>query len=279
MSEADPADGAPDILASMDLEPEVYYHSSESMYELEDGEAGLVVTSPPYPMISMWDSLFSSWLDDVSVAQIENEPESAYQHMHDGLERIWRECYRVLCDGGILAINIGDATRSVGGSFQCYPNHATITERCREIGFQSLIPIHWVKPSNSPNSFLGSGMLPTNAYVTQETEYILLLRKGGTRDFEPHHTLRYASTYEKEERDTWFSQTWRINGAPGASEYAVFPEEIPRRLIQMYSIKGDTVVDPFLGTGTTLAVADELQRKGVGYEIDDELAEEIAHKL
>lgn len=262
----------------VDLEPEVWWHTSEQMSQLADGEASLVVTSPPYPMIEMWDDLFADWMEQ-GPDSIEDNPEWAFDEMHHCLTQVWEECYRVLEPGGILAVNIGDATRSIGGSFQCWPNHSRIQTSCRWIGFDSLIPIHWKKPGNSPNSFLGSGMLPTNAYVTLDTEHILLFRKGGTRDFEPKHPLRYASQYDKADRDEWFSQTWRVNGDHQAGEYATWPREIPSRLIQMFSILGDTVVDPFTGTGTTLEVARELGRKPVGYEVDTDLEPEVSASL
>lgn len=252
-----------------DIEPTVHWQSSTDMSPIPDESVQLVCTSPPYPMIEMWDEMFADALN-VESGWIEDHPNAAFSAMHRYLTKIWKECYCVLQPGGILAINIGDATRSFE-TFQCWPNHTEITRWCRRIGFNSLIPILWRKPTNSPNSFLGSGMLPTNAYVTLDTEYILLFRKGGTRDFPPHDPLRYASQYDQDERDKWFSQVWNVNGAEKATDYAEFPSEIPRRLIQMFSVLGDTVLDPFMGTGTTVIQSRELGRKGIGFEINEDL--------
>ena len=257
-------------LKTRDLGPAVFYRSSERMEELDSDSIQLVVTSPPYPMIEMWDRLFEKLL------HLEPgtfpEQDDAFELSHQFLDRIWSECYRVLEKGGILCINIGDATRTLGGSFQCYQNHARIALQCERVGFQSLVPISWRKPTNKPNAFLGSGFFPPNAYVTLDCECILILRKGGKRILEPRDPLRYASQYSKAERDVWFSQTWDLRGErQNHAETAPFPEEIPYRLIRMFSSLGDAVLDPFLGTGTTVRVARAVGRKGIGYEVNSSL--------
>lgn len=249
------------------LDTEVRWQTSERMAQQDTESVELVVTSPPYPMIEMWDEMFSNRHAGIQQALDDGDGRTAFALMHDMLDNVWAECHRVLIDGGIMAINVGDATRRLDDEFQCWPNAAEITHRCRALGFTPLINIHWKKPTNSPNAFMGSGFLPPNAYVSQDTEKILLFRKGGLRDFPPKDPLRYASQFTKEERDEWFSQTWRLNGAKDASNYAAFPSELPHRLVRMFSIFGDTVLDPFLGTGTTMHVARELGRSAVGYEI------------
>ena len=231
---------------------------SRRMHEVRDTTVHLVVTSPPYPMIEQWDRLFGR-------ARCET-----YDEMHAYLAAVWKECHRVLVDGGICCINIGDATRRVGKEFKLYPNHARVTEECERLGFRALPYILWKKPTNRPNAFLGSGFLPPNAYVTLDCEFILLFRKGGLRRFPPHDAKRYASTFTKAERDRWFSQVWDVRGAKqGAGRTAAFPEEVPRRLIRMFSCEGDVVLDPFLGTGTTMRVAASLDRSCVGYELPE----------
>lgn len=175
-------------------------------------------------------------------------------------------------------MNIGDATRTIGGTFQCIQNHAHVVQHCVDLGFQPLVPILWKKPTTKPNSFLGSGFLPTNGYVTLDCEHILIFRKGGKRDFPARDPLRYASAFSKEERDRWFSQIWTVPGARQEGQ-ATFPEEIPRRLIGMFSVLGDTVLDPFAGTGTTLAVAKALGRRPVGVELDRELADAVRERV
>ncbi len=271
---------------------------SRRMEELEDESVHLVVTSPPYPMIEMWDKLFRMLDERIDKIWTKMEVESSrklreryvkeiYNLMHENLAEVWKECYRVLIDGGIACINIGDATRSINGMFRLFPNHSKVIEHCESIGFVTLPYILWKKPTNKPKykgkgAFLGSGFLPPNAYVTLDCEFILIFRKGEPRKFEPHDPLRYASAYTKEERDRWFTQIWEITGTKQTIEerrVASFPEEIPYRLIRMFSIIGDTVLDPFLGTGTTMKVAIELKRNSIGYEIDETLLPIIKEKV
>ncbi len=271
---------------------------SRRMEELEDESVHLVVTSPPYPMIEMWDKLFRMLDERIDKIWMKMEVESSkklreryvreiYNLMHENLAEVWKECYRVLIDGGIACINIGDATRSINGMFRLFPNHSKVIEHCESIGFVTLPYILWKKPTNKPKykgkgAFLGSGFLPPNAYVTLDCEFILIFRKGEPRKFEPHDPLRYASAYTKEERDRWFTQIWEITGTKQTIEerrVASFPEEIPYRLIRMFSIIGDTVLDPFLGTGTTMKVAIELKRNSIGYEIDETLLPIIKEKV
>lgn len=265
------------------------------MPEIADCSIQLMVTSPPYPMIQMWDDLFkksdrkisSLWRkvdrgDDAAARQI-------YDLMHNHLSKVWAETYRVLADGGIAAINIGDATRSINGNFQLFPNHARITESCERIGFTTLPYILWKKPTNRPKykgkgAFLGSGFLPPNAYVTLDCEFILLFRKGKLRKFEPHHTERYESRFTKTQRDIWFSQIWDFKGTrQTVSELerrtAAYPDEVAERLIRMFSVKGETVLDPFLGSGTTAKVAILNDRNSVGYEADPKILQTITAKV
>jgi DNA modification methylase len=229
-------------------------------------------------MIEMWDGLFSR-LDPRIARKITSvrpgDVAEAYDLMHHSLSQTFRECTRVLIDGGICCVNMGDATRSISGRFQLFPNHARMIRTLEDDGLVTLPYILWKKPTNRPNAFLGSGFIPTNGYVTIDCEYILIARKGGPRKFEPNDPARYRSKFTKKERDKWFSQIWadipgagqEINGSGERS--GAFPLEIPRRLIRMFSVEEDTVLDPFMGTGTTLLAADELNRYFVGYEIDE----------
>lgn len=277
----------------METHHQVIFKDSRDMRDLEDSSIQLVVTSPPYPMIEMWDALFrrmnpriGALIDETRSAESDKRGtvSSAYELMHEELGKVWSECYRVLCEGGIACVNIGDATRSINGRFRLFPNHSKIIEHCERIGFVTLPFIVWKKPTNKPNAFLGSGFLPTNGYVTLDLEYILILRKGDTRKFAPKDARRYSSSFTKAQRDVWFSQVWSVHGAAQSlvrlqRRSAAFPEEIPRRLIHMFSIIGDTVLDPFLGTGTTMKVAGDLSRHSVGYEFDDSLKPAIDSKL
>ncbi|AEA46274.1 DNA-methyltransferase [Archaeoglobus veneficus] len=273
---------------------------SRKMEEVDDESVHLVVTSPPYPMIEIWDEQFrkmDSRIDDLwakldtigGTSEKNRIVQKIYDLMHENLAGVWKECYRVLVDGGIACINIGDATRKVNGLFRLFPNHARVIEHCERIGFVTLPYILWKKPTTKPKykgkgAFLGSGMLPPNAYVTLDCEFILIFRKGEPRKFPPHDPMRYASKYTKEERDRWFTQIWDIVGTRQTlpeveRRVAAFPEEIPYRLIRMFSIIGDTVLDPFVGTGTTMKVAMQLNRNSIGYEIDKNLLPVIKDKI
>lgn len=227
---------------------------------LRSGSVALVVTSPPYPMIPQWDDLFAGW------------GARDFESMHRALDRVWAVCRRVLIPGGILAVNVGDALRSVAGEFRLWSNHARVTQAAEALGFRSLPYLLWKKPTNKPNAFLGSGFLPPNAYVTLDCEFILLFRNGPLRRLPPGWPPRLASRYRKEERDLWFSQIWEgIRGVPQArrgGRSGAFPPEIPGRLIRMFSLEGETVLDPFAGTGTTLWEASRLGRNSIGIEID-----------
>jgi modification methylase len=246
------------------------------MSEVEDESVHLTVTSPPYPMVSMWDEFFAE------------ASAPSYTEMHEYLNEIWQEIRRALIPGGIACINIGDATRTSDGIFHLYPNHARIIENFEKLGFVTLPYVLWKKPTNRPHykgkgAFLGSGFLPPNAYVTLDMEYILIFRKGAPRSFPPKDPRRYDSKFSKKERDEWFSQVWKVQGARQDMDgfgrrVAAFPEEIPRRLIRMFSILGDTVLDPFLGSGTTLKVAMDLGRNFVGYEKLRQLTEIIKRR-
>ncbi len=273
----------------------IIFKDSRNMSEINNKTIHLVITSPPYPMIEMWDESFKKMdkktkelFNIFNKVKTEKEKEKSidniYDSMHNSLAKVWKECYRVLIDGGLLCINIGDATRKMNGLFRLLPNHARIIEICERIGFVSLPYIIWKKPTNKPNAFMGSGFLPPNAYVTLEVEYILIFRKGGLRRFEKHDKVRYKSAFTKDERDIWFSQIWKdIRGIRQDSNLmerrtGAFPDEIARRLIKMFSIKGDIVLDPFVGTGTTTIVAKELDRNSVSYEIDKKLKKVILSK-
>ena len=255
---------------------------ARSLSELDDDSVELVVTSPPYPMIEMWDDLFSG-LDPAIGEHLEaGEGRAAFARMHEVLGSVWEEVGRVLVDGGIACVNVGDATRTVDGSFRVFQNHSKVVDAFEALGFEPLPEILWRKPVNSGAKFMGSGMVPPNAYATLEHEYVLVFRNGKTsRSFEPGAERRYNAAYFWEERNRWFSDLWTdIRGelqALGDDELrtrsAAYPFEIPYRLVNMYSVYGDTVLDPFWGTGTTSLAAMVAGRHSVGYELESEFLE------
>jgi DNA modification methylase len=249
----------------------------------------LIVTSPPYPGIEMWDESFRSWSGPALAALDEGDAAAAREAMHRELDRVWRRCAEVLVPGGILCLNIGDATRSLRGRFSLWPNRARATAGLEAAGFTILPGILWRKPTNAPNKFLGSGMLPPGAYVTYEHEAILIARMGGPREFptQAAKARRLQSAFFWEERNVWFSDIWlSLVGQRQALEdptlrqrSGAFPFELPWRLIQMHSLYGDTVLDPFAGTGTTAAAAAASGRSSVSVEWAESLLPAIRQSI
>jgi len=265
----------------------VIFESATSLPDLPDHSVDLVVTSPPYPMVAMWDEIFALQEPGIQSSLEANDGVGAFSSMHAVLDEVWRESARVLRPGGFVCINIGDATRTVGGDFRLYANHARITRAMERVGMHALPAIVWRKQTNAPTKFMGSGMLPSGAYVTLEHEYILVFRNGGKRSFasgERDHRRRSAFFWE--ERNQWFSDLWDLKGVrqrlqTDASRVrsGAFPFELAFRLINMYSLHGDTVMDPFVGTGTTMVAAVSSARNSIGVEIDARFAPTIESTL
>lgn len=257
----------------------LYACDSRELAAIDSESVELVVTSPPYPMISMWDEMFSRQNSAIAAALAEPDPGRAFELMHRELDPVWNQIFRALKPGGLACINIGDAVRTVDDRFALYPNHARALGGLLRAGFTALPAILWHKQTNAPNKFMGSGMLPPGAYATLEHEYILVLRKGARRTFDTGEQARNrrASAYFWEERNLWFSDVW--TDLKGASQdlgdrstrrrSAAFPFELPFRLINMFSVKGDTILDPFAGIGTTLHAAMAAERNSIMVEQDD----------
>ena len=198
--------------------------------------------------------------------------------MHVELDKVWRELGRVLKPGAFACINIGDATRTLAGRFRLYSNHSRIMAAFRNEGFDCLPVILWRKQTNAPNKFMGSGMLPSGAYVTLEHEYILIFQKGRKKGV-PHGRREVGEDEERlllggEEQVVLRRLGLQGHGAQrlttgncGAGAVPI-RLELPYRLINMYSLHGDTILDPFLGTGTTSLAALACGRNSIGIEID-----------
>jgi modification methylase len=275
-------------MREMKTEHKIYYSDARSMKEIPNESVDLMITSPPYPMIKMWDEIFGKQNPKIKEALNKNKVEVAFELMHKELDKVWDETFRVLKNGGIACINIGDATRTTDSVFQIFTNHARILNHCLNIGFHALPEILWVKETNKPDKFMGSGMLPVGAYVTLEHEHILILRKDGKRKFKPlEMEIRRESAFFWEERNIWFSDKWKdvkgviqdLNNKVLRERSGAYPFDLSYRLINMFSIYGDTVLDPFLGTGTTTASAIVTGRNSIGYEIDKEFKELIENKI
>ena len=250
---------------------------------VDEKSVSLVITSPPYPMIDMWDEIFCLQNDKIRNAFAQKDFNTAFELMHLTLDDIWESVDRTVQPGGIVCINIGDATRNCDGRFKLFSNHTRIINKFLSMGYDVMPDIHWHKPTNAPNKFMGSGMYPPCAYVTYEHEYILLFRKGENRKFsakEKH--LRHTSSYFWEESNIWFSDLWEIKGTAQKikgnalrDRSAAFPFELAYRLINMFSVKDDIVLDPFIGTGTVTLAAIASERNSIGFDIDKELCNGI----
>jgi DNA modification methylase len=252
---------------------------------IADDSIDLIVTSPPYPLIEMWDAAFSKMSPDAARALEDGDGPRAFDACHLELDKVWGECFRLLRDGGLACINVGDAVRTLGGEFRLYSNHSRILSAMTRLGFSALPDILWRKQTNAPNKFMGSGMLPAGAYVTYEHEYVLIFRKGGLRRFlsADEKENRHRSAYFWEERNVWFSDVWtdlkgagqELADAESRTRSGAFPFELAYRLVAMFTVYGDTVLDPFLGTGTTCAAALASMRNSVGIEFDEGLSRTI----
>lgn len=272
----------------MQTSHQIHFGLAQRMAAVADASVDLVVTSPPYPMVEMWDEGMGVQNPAIIDALVQNNGTAAFDLMHLELDKVWHEVCRVTKPNSFVCINIGDATRTINGEFQLFSNHTRIIQYFLQQGFCCLPPVLWRKPTNAPNKFMGSGMLPAGAYVTLEHEYILVFRKGGKRVFKSEQAkmLRQQSAFFWEERNQWFSDLWEIRGTGqkmlnknSRERSGAYPFEIPYRLINMYSVKGDVVLDPFLGTGTTVLAAMATGRNSVGYEMDESLAATIHETL
>ena len=231
---------------------------------VEDQGVHLIVTSPPYWTLKMYND-HPDQLGDVA----------DYEAFHDELEEVWRHAFRVLVPGGRLVCVVGDVclARRNHGRHMVMPLHADISVRCRRVGFDYLTPILWHKIANAPlevengSSFLGKPYEP-NAIIKNDTEYILMLRKaGGYR--QPTEEQRRRSKLAKDEHARWFRAIWTdIPGASTRDHPAPYPVELAYRLVRMFSFTGDTVLDPFAGTGTTSIAALKAERNSIANELD-----------
>jgi site-specific DNA-methyltransferase (adenine-specific) len=197
-----------------------------------------------------------------------------YEEFLSELSRVWKECFRILVPGGRLVCVVGDVclSRKEYGRHLVMPLHADIVVLCRRIGFDNLNPVIWHKISNANyevsngSTFLGKPFEP-NAIIKNDIEFILMQRKpGGYR--KPTEEQRERSRISKEEHEQWFQQFWNFTGASTRTHPAPFPYEMAHRLVRMFSFHGDTVVDPFVGTGTTMLAAMKTGRNSVGVEVD-----------
>lgn len=273
-------------MPNTDTTHKIIISDSRKMKKLKTNSINLIVTSPPYPMISMWDELFGTLNNKITSKLIEDNPELAFELMNKELDKVWDECIRVAKKDGIICINIGDATRKVNGIFRLFKSSERIVSYFIKKGFMTLPSIIWSKPTNSPNKFMGSGMYPLSAYVTLEHEHILIFRKQNRILTREEIKIRRKSAFFQFERNIWCSDIWKIRGASQKTtngekrkRNGAFPLEISNRLVNLFSIKGDTILDPFGGTGTTMLSCMSLQRNSIIIEIDENFESTIRKRI
>jgi site-specific DNA-methyltransferase (adenine-specific) len=241
---------------------------------LRDESVHLVVTSPPYWNLKRY---------------VENPDQLGHVQDYDAflaeLAKVWRHTFRVLVPGGRLVCVVGDVcvARKRFGRHLVFPLHADICVLCRRLGFDNLNPIIWHKISNAvfeantSSKFLGKPYEP-NAIIKNDMEFILMQRKpGGYR--QPTNGQRDESRLSKRDFDMWFQQIWNITGASTKHHPAPFPLQIASRLVRMFSFTGDTVLDPFCGSGTTMVAALQTGRNSIGVEIEPEYCRMAARYL
>ncbi len=245
--------------------------------ELPPGSVQLVVTSPPYWTLKRYNE------HDDQLGHVAD-----YEAFNAALDAVWRRCYQALVPGGRLIINVGDVCLSRkrnNGRHTVVPLHATIQEHCKAIGFDNLATIIWHKISNAQyevegggGGFLGKPYEP-NAVVKNDIEFVLMQRKpGGYRS--PSARERLLSLISADNYQTWFRQIWSdVRGASTAGHPAPFPLEFAERLVRMFSFVGDTVLDPFMGTGTTSLACARWGRNSVGIEIDGKYFQAARRRL
>jgi modification methylase len=254
----------------------IFKGDARSMTEIEGETVQLVVTSPPYFNLIEYEG-------EDSGDQLGHIPE--YERFLEQLQEVWKRCFDLLVPGGRMCIVVGDVcvSRRAAGRHHVFPLHADIAVRCRALGFDYLTPILWSKIANMATEvggsarFLGKPYEP-NSVIKNDIEYILLLRKPGSYR-KPTANQRALSLMEPEEHKQWFRSVWADVGGENrrSGHPAPFPVEIPYRLINMFSFVGDTVLDPFWGTGTTTVAAAKATRSSVGFEVEDKYIQ-IGHK-
>ena len=243
----------------------IFLGDARMMPNLAAESVHLILTSPPYWTLKDYRN------SDGQLGHIED-----YDEFLEELDRVWRHCFNALVPGGRLICVVGDvclSRRENAGRHTVVPLHASIQEHCRRIGFDNLAPIIWHKISNAAyeveggSGFLGKPYEP-NAVIKNDIEFILMERKpGGYRT--PDHSTKLLSLISADNHKKWFQQIWTgITGASTKHHPAPYPVELAERLVRMFSFVGDTVLDPFLGTGSTSIAAATWGRNSIGVEVD-----------
>ena len=245
---------------------------SRQMDYLNDQSVQLAITSPPYWQLKDYET-------ENQIGYHED-----YETYINNLNLVWKECYRVLENGCRLCVNIGDqfARAAYYGRYKVIPIRTEIIKFCESIGFDYMGAIIWQKQTTTNTtggaSLMGSYPNPRNGVISIDYEFILLFKKLG-KPKKVSKDIKSKSSMTKEEWKKYFNGHWNFGGARQDGHIAMFPEELPHRLIKMFSFVGDTVLDPFLGSGTTSLASKKLNRNSVGFEINSEFKPLIEKKL
>ena len=250
----------------------IVFGDSRQMQSVPDKSVHLIITSPPYWQLKDYGTENQIGYND------------SYEEYINNLNLVWQETYRVLENGCRLCINIGDqfARAVYYGRYKVIPIRTEIIKFCESIGFDYMGAIIWQKKTTTNTtggaSLMGSYPTPRNGIISIDYEFILIFKKLGTPK-RPSKEIKEKSKMTKEEWKTYFTGHWNFGGAKQDGHIAVFPEELPKRLIKMFAFVGDTVLDPFLGSGTTSLAAKNLGRNSIGYEINKDFFSYIKNKL
>ncbi len=250
----------------------IFIADSRRMTETPDRSVHLIVTSPPYWQLKDYGNEGQIGFHD------------SYERYVNNLNLVWNECCRVLHDGCRLCVNIGDQfARSVYyGRYKVIPIRTEITRFCETIGMDYMGAVIWQKVTTTNTTggatIMGSFPYPRNGILKIDYEFILIFKKQG-KPPKVSTAIKELSKLTTAEWNTYFSGHWNFAGERQAKHLAMFPEELPRRLIRMFSFVGDTVLDPFLGSGTTSLAAKNLGRNSIGYEISPAYVSLIKDKL
>ncbi len=245
---------------------------SRKMVEILDETIALVVTSPPY-----WN------IKDYGITGQIGYGQTLHEYLKD-LYRVWKECYRVLLPGRRLCVNIGDqfARSIIYGRYKVIPLHVEIVSQCEDIGFDYMGSIVWQKKTTMNTTggatVMGSYPYPPNGIIEIDYEFVLIFKKPGNKN-SVSKEIKNESKLSKEEWKNYFKGHWNFGGTKQIGHEAMFPDELPLRLIKMFTFVGETVLDPFAGSGTTLKVAQQLKRNAIGYEINDKFLKIIEEKI
>ena len=250
----------------------IIFGDSRCLNEIEDKSVQLIITSPPYWQLKDYGSENQIGFND------------SYEEYINNLNLVWQECNRVLSDGCRLCINIGDQfARSVYyGRYKVIPIRTEIIRFCETLKMDYMGAIIWQKTTTmnttGGGAVMGSFPYPRNGILKMDYEFILIFKKLGNAP-KPTKEQKEISAMTKEEWSEYFSSHWHFNGVKQYEHIAMFPEELPKRLIKMFSFVGETVFDPFAGSGTTSLAAKHLGRNSIGYEINKSFAPIIKNKL